>query len=212
MAGFGAGCVRARCGYWRTRLARRPIAGERDRRHDLWLYSGRSRTQVRVRAPRARGIKSVSQSSHNGPQRRTTNRFQPPIPPPCERILTQCQRHSSHWHHCTVADGRPAHVESYESRGTYPTTHTTCGISPQKPKPAGIWRIVHATTYTARRTRPAVTQDHQHPTGHACPRIHNRQNTTVKIPSPQQLERHACRDKRFLRNDFGKTMLPHAYG
>ena len=48
----------------------------------------------------------ASQSSHNAPQRRTTNRFQPPNPPSCERILTQRRRHSSHWHHCTVADGR----------------------------------------------------------------------------------------------------------
>ena len=242
MAGFGAGCGRARCGYWRTRLARRPIAGERDRRHDLWLYSGRSRTQVRVRAPRARGIKSVSQSSHNGPQRRTTNRFQQPIPPPCERILAQCRRHSSHWHHCTVADGRPAHVKSYESRGTYPTTHATCGISAGNSKPAGICGDTHANTYTTGGTPLGTTPTIRQAATHVyryirnadtyatcgrptvtirnspdiatcvCHDIHNRQNTTVKIPSPQQLERHACRDKRFLRNDFGKTMLPHAYG
>lgn len=74
----------------------------------------------------------ASPSSHNDPQRRTTDRFQPSEPSSCEPILTQRRRHSSHWHHCTVADGRPAHVKSYESRGTYPTTHTTCGTSPQK--------------------------------------------------------------------------------
>mgnify|MGYP003594864050 CR=1 FL=1 len=102
---------------------------------------------------------SASPSSHNDPQRRTTNRFQPPIPPPCERILTQCQRHSSHWHHCTVADGRPAHVESYESRGTYPTTHTTCGISTGK--------------FQARR----------HLRRYTCQYIHNRRNTTGHNPN-----------------------------
>ena len=199
MAGFGAGCGWARCGRAGVRLLAdetgeaRPLTAQRQ-----IMYPGQS----------------ASPSSHNDPQRKHTSQIQPPNPPPCERILTQRRRHSSHWHHCTVADGRPAHVKSCESRGTYLTTHTTCGTSPQKAQarrhlrrympihtqraadprsPSGTLRIqppAYATTYTTRRTQPAVTQDHQHPTDHACrdirqPTPPTREHTTMQPVTTQ---------------------------
>ena len=102
----------------------------------------------------------------------------------CEPILTQRRRHSSHWHHCTVADGRPAHVKSCESRGTYLTTHTTCGTSPQKPKPAGICGDTHADTY-ATCGRPTVTIRNSPDTATCvCHDIHNPSNTAGSNARP----------------------------
>ena len=141
MAGFGAGCGWARCGRAGVRLLAdetgeaRPLTAQRQ-----IMYPGQS----------------ASPSSHNDPQRKHTSQIQPPNPPPCERILTQRRRHSSHWHHCTVADGRPAHVKSCESRGTYLTTHTTCGTSPQKAQARR-----HLRRYTCRYIRN-VRQTHGH--------------------------------------------------
>lgn len=230
--------VRVRADPHTTHPAPSPRTDSRHRRPTVRAHPHTTTPRAtQITGPDHRIGHCASESSHNGPQRKHTNQIQPPNPPPCEPILTQRRRHSSHWHHCTVADGRPAHVKSYESRGTYPTTHTTCGTSPQKAQarrrllryacryihnwrntighnpnhptsgdsripihtqraadprsPSGTLRIqppAYVTTYTTRQIQPAVTQDHQHPTG------------------------HAYHDIRFLRNTLDKTMLPHAYG
>ena len=137
MAGFGrarrgrAVCGRAECGWAGVRQSGVGLlADETGKARDC------RRTGQAARPLTASGRSCTQSECEPILTQRTPHPPHAPIPaiagPPCEPILTQRRRHSSHWHHCTVADGRPAHVKSYESRGTYPTTHTTCGTSPQK--------------------------------------------------------------------------------
>lgn len=123
----------------------------------------------------------VSESSHNAgatPHTGAIARWRMADPPTSSHMsrVARILRHTQPAEHHRKSPSPPA------SAAIHMPIHTQRAADPRSP--SGTLRIqppAYATTNTTRRTQPAVTQDHQHPTD------------------------HACRDKRFLRNTLDKT-------